>query len=74
MPTLIRTQHRDGLWHEEAPVLSDPAYKQLLAGRVYDAMGWEIAPPLAPEKSTFLILRALKTFGFLDSLLPSPVK
>ena len=73
-PTLISTQHRDGLWHEQAPVLSDPAYEQLLAGRVYDAMRREVAAPLAPEESTFLILRALKTFGFLDALLPSSRK
>ena len=70
VPELIRTQHRDGLWHEEAPVLTDPAYRQLLAGRVHDAMRREVAAPLAPEESTFLILKALKTFGFLDRLLP----
>jgi len=74
VPALIRTQHRDGLWQEEAAVLSDPAYEQLLAGRVHDAMRREVAAPLAPEESTFLILRALKTFGFLDALLPSSRK
>ena len=71
VPTLIRTQHRDGLWHEAAAVLSDPAYGELLVERVHADMRRGIAPPLAPEQSTFLILRALKTFGFLDALLPS---
>ncbi len=47
-----------------------PLEVSALAGRVHDAMRREIAPPFAPEESTFLIVTALRTFGFLDALLP----
>ena len=31
-------------------------------------------PPPSPEESTFLILKALNTFGFLEALLPASGK
>ena len=55
VPQLIRNQSPDGLWQEDVP--SGP--------RVHPG----VKPP-AREASTFMILKALKTLGFLDSLRP----
>ena len=52
VPLLIRTQRADGFW-EEGPLSDEPD------------PGF---PPPMKQESTFMILRALKTFGFLEAL------
>jgi len=52
VPLLIRTQRADGFW-EEGPLSAEPD------------PGF---PPPMKQESTFMILRALKTFGFLEAL------
>jgi hypothetical protein len=55
VPQLIRRQRADGLWQEDVPA----------GPRVHPG----VHPP-PKEASTFMILRTLKHFGFLKSLLP----
>ena len=55
VPQLIRNQRPDGLWQEEIPA----------GPRVHPG----VKPP-TKEASTLMILKALKTFGFLNSLRP----
>lgn len=62
IPKLIRDQRPDGLWKEPDDVTpTAPWYGDLLPGGCI--------PALRPETSSFLILRALKRFGFLEALL-----
>ncbi len=61
VPLLIRHQGRDGLWDESAfPPLPYP--------RAEPRQAWSVLPQ---ETSTFVILKALAKFGFLESLLPT---
>lgn len=63
VPKLIRDQRADGLWSEPDDVEPiAPWYRDLLPGG--------FIPALCPETSSFLILRALKRFGFLEALMP----
>jgi len=56
VPLLLRSQRSDGLWKEE-PI-------------PYIGGGERMVPVLEKEATTFMILPALKTFGFLDALRP----
>ena len=61
IPLLIRQQGRDGLWDESAfPPLTYPGTEP--------RQPWSILPK---ETSTFIILKALAKFDFLESLLPT---
>ena len=61
VPLLIRQQGRDGLWDESTfPQLPYPGGEPRLP--------WSVLPK---ETSTFVILKALAKFGFLESLLPA---
>jgi len=63
VPRLIRDQRADGLWREPDDVEPiAPWYRDLLPGG--------FIPALCPETSSFLILRVLKRFGFLEALMP----
>jgi len=55
VPWLVRQQRPDGFWQEE-PLVSEPKKP--------------LAVP-AKEESTFMILKALRMFGFLDALRPA---
>jgi hypothetical protein len=61
---LIREQRPDGLWQESRTVRPEAAcwYRDLIPDGCL--------PPPSPEESSYLILRALNRFGFLDALLP----
>jgi len=59
LPALIRTQQPDGFWKEPDDVVRQ---------------GWALSrsplPPPTKEETTFAILKALKKFKFLDTLIP----
>jgi hypothetical protein len=57
VPLLVRQQRPDGFWKEE-PI-------PYIGGR------GRMVPVLEREETTFMILIALKTFGFLDALRPA---
>ena len=59
VPLLIRQQGSDGYWDESR---SEPLIQP----------GGKPCPwsPVAKETSTFMVLRALRKFGFLDRLRP----
>jgi hypothetical protein len=59
VPLLVRQQRPDGLWKE------DPI--PYIGG----AREARMVPTLTKEAATFMILTALKTFGFLDTLRPA---
>jgi hypothetical protein len=56
VPMLVHQQRPDGFWEEE-PIR-------------YIGGGNKMVPALDKEETTFMILSALKTFGFLDPLRP----
>jgi hypothetical protein len=55
VPLLARRQGKDGFWREEL-LFSDQKHP---------------IPVPTKEESSFMILTALKTFGFLDALRPA---
>jgi hypothetical protein len=57
VPRLVRLQRPDGFWHDVRPRPSDEPIPDTSS------------PPSAKEAGTYMILRSLKTFDFLESLL-----